>query len=261
MPVWLNSPCSTDGLGGVAAGTVGAWTSDGDMRLDRWFVRWMTASAPGRPSRRISGPIDEKGVLGGLRVRWTCGWALMLAKSSTSPKSSTTPGRGCSRSAVANDQARWSSCWDGHLSTGCRRLITNRAHSPTGHRRGQSGDVPVAYVPGLVMRGAADLYPGESNTDRRDAFVIADTARAWRRQVHWLDATSDEALEKLAVLNGFDVDLGADQTRQANRLRDLLVSVSPALERVLGTALSLGGVRDLLVKYPTPTALQAAGRA
>ena len=46
-------------------------------------------------------------------------------------------------------------------------------------------EVPVAYVPGLVMRRAADLYPGEAKTDRRDAFVIADTARMRRRQVHW----------------------------------------------------------------------------
>ena len=48
--------------------------------------------------------------------------------------------------------------------------------------------VPVAYVPGLVMRRAADLYPGESKTDRRDAFVLADTGRTRRHQVHWLDA-------------------------------------------------------------------------
>ena len=32
--------------GVLLAGMVGATTSDGDMRLDRWFVRWMTASAP-----------------------------------------------------------------------------------------------------------------------------------------------------------------------------------------------------------------------
>jgi hypothetical protein len=55
--------------------------------------------------------------------------------------------------------------------------------------------VPVAYVPGLVMRGAADLYPGEGKTDRRDAYVIADTARTRRRQVHWLDTASDELLD------------------------------------------------------------------
>ena len=38
-------------------------------------------------------------------------------------------------------------------------------------------EVPVAYVPGLVMRRAADLYPGEAKTDRRDAYILADTAR------------------------------------------------------------------------------------
>lgn len=43
--------------------------------------------------------------------------------------------------------------------------------------------VPVAYVPGLVMRRAADLCPGEAKTDKRDAFIIADTGlRAPSRQ-------------------------------------------------------------------------------
>jgi Transposase len=45
--------------------------------------------------------------------------------------------------------------------------------------------VPVAYVPGLVMRRAADLYPGEAKTGRRDACVLADTRRTRRKQVHW----------------------------------------------------------------------------
>ena len=56
---------------------------------------------------------------------------------------------------------------------------------------------PVAYVPGLVMRRAVDLYPGEAKTDRRDASVIADTGRTRRRQVHWLDAGSDELLASM----------------------------------------------------------------
>lgn len=120
--------------------------------------------------------------------------------------------------------------------------------------------VPVAYVPGLVMRRAADLYPGEAKTDRRDAFVIADTGRMRRSQVHWLDTTSDELLDKLRVLNGFDIDLAADVTRLINRLRDALTSISPALERAIGSRLGHGGIRDLIVKYPTPTALKGAGR-
>lgn len=121
--------------------------------------------------------------------------------------------------------------------------------------------VPVAYVPGLVMRRAADLYPGEAKTDRRDAFVIADTARTRRHQVHWLDTGSDELLDQLRVLNGFDVDLAADLTRLTNRLRDALTSISPALERTLGSRLGHAGVRDLLAKFSTPSALRAAGRA
>ncbi len=122
-------------------------------------------------------------------------------------------------------------------------------------------DVPVAYVPGLVMRRAADLYPGEAKTDKRDAYIIADTGRTRRRHVHWLDAGSDELLDRLKVLNGFDIDLAADQTRLTNRLRDALTSVSPPLERALGARLHQAGVRDLVAKYPTLTGLKAAGRA
>lgn len=111
-------------------------------------------------------------------------------------------------------------------------------------------EVPVAYVPGLVMRRAADLYPGEAKTDKRDAYVIADTGRTRRHQVHWLDLGSDELLERLRVLNGFDIDLAADQTRLSNRCRDSLTSVSPVLERAVGARLHQAGVRDLLAKYP-----------
>lgn len=120
-------------------------------------------------------------------------------------------------------------------------------------------EVPVAYIPGLVMRRAADLYPGDAKTDRRDAYVIADTARSRRDQIHWL-GIDDDLLVQLRVLNGLDVDLAADSTRHTNRLRDALTSMSPALERAVGTKLGHAGVRDLLAKYPTPTALRAAGK-
>lgn len=117
-------------------------------------------------------------------------------------------------------------------------------------------DTPVAYVPGLVMRRAADLYPGEAKTDRRDAYILADTAR--RKQVHWLDASSDELLAQLRVLNGFDTDLATDQTRMTNRLRDALTSINPVLERALENRLQQAGIRDLLTELPTLTALRAA---
>ncbi|HET9125566.1 MAG TPA: IS110 family transposase [Solirubrobacteraceae bacterium] len=118
--------------------------------------------------------------------------------------------------------------------------------------------IPVAYVPGLVMRRASELYPGEAKTDRRDSFVIADTARIHRARVHWL-AEGEDVLEQLRVLGGYDDDLAHDRTRAANRLRDMLLQASPAVERVLGDRLEHPAVRALLQRYPTPSAMRAAG--
>ena len=121
-------------------------------------------------------------------------------------------------------------------------------------------ETPVAYVPGLVMRRAADLYPGEAKTDPRDAYILADTARTRRHQVHWLGVVDDLIVE-LRVLNGFDIDLAADVNRTTNRLRDALTSISPTLERCVGSRLNHPGLRDLIAKYPTPTLLRAAGKS
>ena len=164
--------------------------------------------------------------------------------------------------AVANDEAAIEALIARAESFGSPALVVDQPGSlarlvlGVAARRG----VPVAYVPGLVMRRAADLYPGESKTDRRDAFVLADTGRTRRHQVHWLDAGNDELLEQLRVLNGYDTDLAADATRLTNRLRDALTGLSPALERVLGPKLHNAGARDLLARYPTPQALATAGR-
>ena len=165
--------------------------------------------------------------------------------------------------AVVNDQAALEALLDRAAEARDAGLVIDQPGSiaQLALAVARARQVPVAYVPGLVMRRAADLYPGEAKTDKRDAYVIADTGRTRRKQVHWLDAGSDELLERLRVLNGFDIDLAADQTRLANRCRDALTSVSPALERALGARLHQAGVRDLLAKYPTLTALRAAGRA
>jgi transposase len=165
--------------------------------------------------------------------------------------------------AVRNDQCDLEALLDRAAGHGTPGLVIDQPGSiaqlalAVAARRG----IPVAYVPGLVMRRAADLYPGEAKTDKRDAYVIADTGRTRRHQVHWLDPGSDELLAQLRVLNGFDIDLAADQTRLANRLRDALTSIFPALERAVGSRLHQPGIRDLLAKYPTLTALRAAGRS
>lgn len=47
-------------------------------------------------------------------------------------------------------------------------------------------EVPVAYVTGLQMRRAAQLYAGSAKTDPRDAWVLADYARRHTDQLVWL---------------------------------------------------------------------------
>lgn len=82
----------------------------------------------------------------------------------------------------------------------------------------------VAYLPGLAMRKAADLYPGRSKTDARDAFITADTARTMPHTLRAVDRDSD-VLAALKVLSGFDADLTHECTRAINRLRSLLLQI------------------------------------
>lgn len=120
--------------------------------------------------------------------------------------------------------------------------------------------VAVAYVTGLQMRRAADLYAGAAKTDPRDAWVLADFARRNADRLNWLEV-SDELLVRLRVLNGRDTDLATDVNRMINRCRDALMAVSPTLERAIGHRLTQPGVRDVVMKWSTPTALMDAGRA
>lgn len=161
---------------------------------------------------------------------------------------------------VANDEAALGAVLDEAATHGTPGLVIDQPGSigQLALAVAAQHEVPVAYIPGLVMRRAADLYPGEAKTDPIDARILADTARTRRHQVHWLDIT-DDLLGELRVLNGYDVDLAADQTRITNRCRDNLVAISPALERALGSRLHQAGIRDLLAKFPTPTKLRGAG--
>lgn len=83
---------------------------------------------------------------------------------------------------------------------------------------------PIAYLPGLTMRRIADLYPGEAKTDARDAFIIADAARAMPDTLRAIDG-EDEMIAELEMIVGFDDDLAGEATRVANRLHSLLTQV------------------------------------
>jgi len=136
---------------------------------------------------------------------------------------------------VANDQAALEAMIDQAASKGRVGLVIDMTASgaqlllSVAAARG----VPVAYVTGLQMRRATELYAGAAKTDPRDAWVLADFARRNTDRLTWLDVT-DELLVRLRVLNGRDVDLATDANRVINRCRDALVAVSPALERSIG---------------------------
>lgn len=117
----------------------------------------------------------------------------------------------------------------------------------------------VGYLPGLAMRKAADLYPGRSKTDRRDAFIIADTARTMPHTLRAVDCDND-VLSALKMLSGFDDDIAKDCTRTINRLRSVLTQIHPSFERALvGDIITRLLVLDILIHYGGPTKMKKAG--
>ncbi len=72
--------------------------------------------------------------------------------------------------------------------------------------------------------------------------------------------TGDEALTELGVLVGFDDDLAGQATRTSNRIRGLLTSIHPALERVLGPLISHPAVLEILSRCGGPAGIRAAGK-
>lgn len=117
----------------------------------------------------------------------------------------------------------------------------------------------VGYLPGLAMRKAADLYPGRSKTDRRDAFIIADTARTMPHTLRAVDR-DNEVLSALKMLSGFDDDIAKDATRTINRLRSVLTQIHPSFERALvGDIITRPLVLEMLIHYGGPTKMKKAG--
>lgn len=94
---------------------------------------------------------------------------------------------------------------------------------------------------------------------KRDAFIIADTARTMPHTLRAVDR-NNEVLSALKMLSGFDGDIARDCTRTVNRLRSILTQIYPSLERVLaGSTLTRTPVLDLLIHYKGPQGLKRAG--
>lgn len=113
----------------------------------------------------------------------------------------------------------------------------------------------LVYLPGIAVNRASAGYRGAGKTDARDARVIADQARM-RRDLQPIRPGDDASIE-LRLLTERRTDLVTDRTRTTNRLRCLLNSMFPALERALdiGTAGSL----LLLTGYQSPAMIRRTG--
>ena len=116
---------------------------------------------------------------------------------------------------------------------------------------------PVRYASGRVVAAMSAAYAGEGKTDAKDARVIAETARL-RRDLAIIDTDTD-LVRNLAVLTGHRADLIADRVRMINRLRDLMTSVFPSLERAFDYS-SHKGALVLLTGYARPDRIRRIGQ-
>ncbi|MEU2103507.1 IS110 family transposase [Nocardia sp. NPDC019255] len=117
---------------------------------------------------------------------------------------------------------------------------------------------PVRYAPGRMVAAMSAAYAGEGKTDAKDAFLIAETARI-RRDLTVIDQTAD-LTRSLGLLIGHRSDLIADRVRMINRLRDVMTSVFPSLEREFDYS-SCKGALVLLTGYVTPEQIRRLGQA
>jgi transposase len=114
----------------------------------------------------------------------------------------------------------------------------------------------LVHVPGLaVNRARQGTSGGEHKSDPRDARVIAEQVRT-RDDLRPLEPARELEVE-LRLLVGRRRELVSDQTRRISRLRDLLASIHPGLERIVDPTQKAGLL--LLSRYVTPAEIRRAG--
>jgi transposase len=117
--------------------------------------------------------------------------------------------------------------------------------------------IEVVHVSGLAVNRAREgTSGGEHKSDPRDAMVIADQVRH-RRDLRAIEPTGELDAE-IRLLVARRRELVGDQTRRVNRLRDLLASIHPGLERVVDPTTKAG--QQLLGRYVTAAEIRHAGR-
>jgi transposase len=116
----------------------------------------------------------------------------------------------------------------------------------------------VRYLAGRAVWQASTTYRGgEAKSDAKDARVIADQSRMRGEDLPVLHP-DDDLVTELRMLTAHRADLVADRTRTINRLRQQLIAVCPALERVAEVT-SDRGWAVLLSRYQRPKAIRSSG--
>jgi transposase len=114
----------------------------------------------------------------------------------------------------------------------------------------------LVHVPGLaVNRARQGGVAGQVKSDPKDARVIADQIRL-RPDDFRPVVFQDETLAELRLLVGRRGDLVTDQTRRVSRMRYLLNTIHPDLERVLD--LTNAGPLILLTRFVTAAEIRNA---
>ena len=116
----------------------------------------------------------------------------------------------------------------------------------------------LVHVPGIAVNRAGHGFAGgESKSDPRDARTIADLVRTRPdlRPIH----PDEEATIAIRLLVARRRDLVQDQTRRLSRLRQLLASIHPGLERSIDVTSK--APLALITRFVTPGEIKAAGRA
>jgi transposase len=116
----------------------------------------------------------------------------------------------------------------------------------------------LVHVSGLaVNRARQATQGGQHKSDPRDARVIADQIRLRGCDLRAVESAG-ETDAQLRLLVARRRELVTDQTRRINRLRDLLASIHPGLERAVD-AMNKADLA-LLARYVTPAEIRRAGR-
>lgn len=114
----------------------------------------------------------------------------------------------------------------------------------------------LVHAPGIAVNRAGQGFAGgERKSDPRDARTIADLVRT--RDLRRI-LPDTETVVALRLKVGRRRDLTEEQTRRLNRLRGLLGSVHPGLERALDVTCK--GPLALLTRYVTPAEIRQAGK-